>query len=76
MLSNLPTNASTVTAQRLTAQSALSRADMGDAMSFGGRTFEDGSCINEGTDVLESVEVSGGEATFVVFESEALVVSF
>lgn len=76
VLSNLQGQVTAVTAQRLTAGSALSRVDSGDAMSFGGKTFTDGSCVIAGTEAVESAGVVDGEATFVVAATEALLVTF
>jgi len=65
---------SSVKAKRLTAASAQSRQDQGDAMSFGGQSFKDGSCTITGSETFETADVSGGSATFSVKASEALLV--
>ncbi|KAK9426086.1 hypothetical protein SUNI508_12630 [Seiridium unicorne] len=66
--------ASSVRAKRLTATSALSRQDQGEIPTFGGQSFTDGTCVVNGTETYETVSVSGGQATFAVSASEALVV--
>lgn len=63
-----------VRAKRLTAASALSRQDQGGNPSWGGQTFANGTCVVSGTEVFETVAVSGGQATFSLAASEALVV--
>ncbi|KAL1870541.1 hypothetical protein VTK73DRAFT_2580 [Phialemonium thermophilum] len=65
---------SDVKAKRLTATSASSRQDRGDVITFGGQAFDDGSCVVNGTETLESATVSGGQATFDLKASEALIV--
>lgn len=66
--------AGSVRAKRLTAASALSRQDQGGNPSWGGQTFANGTCVVSGTEVFETVAVSGGQATFALKASEALVV--
>jgi hypothetical protein len=66
--------ATNVTAKRLTAASALSRVDQGSNPTFGGQTFANGTCEVGGTETYESTTVSGGNATFAVGASEALLV--
>ncbi|KAK6062787.1 hypothetical protein SCUP234_12924 [Seiridium cupressi] len=66
--------ASSVRAKRLTATSALSRQDQGEIPTFGGQSFTDGTCVVNGTETYETVSASGGQATFAVSASEALVV--
>lgn len=63
-----------VKAKRLTAASALSRVDQGSSPTFGGQTFADGTCVVQGRETFESVTVTGGQATFSVGATEALVV--
>lgn len=65
---------STVRAKRLTAVSATSRVDQGSPPSFGGQQFGDGSCAISGTETFETTSVSGGQATFSVKATEALLV--
>jgi hypothetical protein len=65
--------ATTVKAKRLTAANALSRVDQGSNPSFGGQTFANVTCAISGTETFESTAVSGGEATFTVQASEALL---
>ncbi|KAK3313124.1 hypothetical protein B0H66DRAFT_569615 [Apodospora peruviana] len=66
--------AATVKAKRLTAASAGSRVDQGSSPSFGGQTFVDGTCVADGTETYETTAVSGGQATFSLKATEALVV--
>ncbi len=67
--------AATVRAKRLTAAAgAGARVDKGDAMSFGGQTWTDGTCVVAGTETFETVKVEGGQASFQVRATEALVV--
>ncbi|KAM0334424.1 hypothetical protein ACHAQA_001450 [Verticillium albo-atrum] len=63
-----------VTAKRLTAAFSTSRVDQGQSPTVAGQTFAGGSCNVQGTAVSESVTVSGGQATFTVGASEALLV--
>jgi hypothetical protein len=72
VLSGLGTSA--LKAKRLTAASASSRVDEGSNPTFGGQTFANGTCEVQGTEMFESTTVSGGEATFTVAASEALLV--
>lgn len=64
----------TVKAKRLTASSATARADQGGDLSFGGQTFTDGTCEMAGSERFETTTVSGGEATFTLKATEALLV--
>ncbi|KAI7784944.1 hypothetical protein LA080_008343 [Diaporthe eres] len=73
VLTGLDTAAS-VRAKRLTAASALSRQDQGGNPTFGGQTYANGTCVVGGAETYETVAVSGGQATFTVKASEALVV--
>lgn len=63
-----------VTAKRLTAASATSRQDQGNKPTFGGQTFQDGTCLIQGTAVTETTVVNEGKALFTVAASEALLV--
>ncbi|EED21950.1 hypothetical protein TSTA_091910 [Talaromyces stipitatus ATCC 10500] len=63
-----------VTAKRLTAPYAASRVDYGGNPTVAGRTFVNGTCTIQGTAVEETTTVSGGEATFTIGASEALLV--
>jgi len=63
-----------VKAKRLTAASALSRPDQGGNPSFGGQYFNNGTCTVGGTEIYETTAVSGGQATFVLKATEALLV--
>lgn len=67
-------SSSTVTAKRLTAASATSRVDQGNSPTVAGLSFTDGTCVKKGTQVTESTSVTGGQATFTVAASEALLV--
>ena len=64
---------STVRAKRLTALNTNSRVDQGSVPSFGGQTFANGTCVVGGTERFESTTTSGGQATFTVAASEALL---
>ncbi|KAJ4424403.1 hypothetical protein N0V82_000924 [Gnomoniopsis sp. IMI 355080] len=66
--------ASSVRAKRLTAASALSRQDQGGNPSWGGQYYTNATCVVGGTEVYETATVSGGQATFSLYASEALVV--
>jgi hypothetical protein len=66
--------ASTVKSKRLTAASSLSRVDQGSNPTFGGQTFANITCGISGTEVFESATVSGGQVTFTLQASEALLV--
>ncbi|PGH14353.1 hypothetical protein AJ80_05943 [Polytolypa hystricis UAMH7299] len=68
------TSSSQVTAKRLTAPNANSRQDRGENPNIAGRSFTDGTCVMQGTETVETVAVSGGQATFTVAASEALLV--
>lgn len=67
-------SATSVKAKRLTAASALSRVDQGSNPTFGGQMFANVTCAIGGTETYESTVVSGGQATFSVGASEALLV--
>ena len=64
----------TVTAKRLTAAYSTSRVDQGESPTVAGLTFGNGDCTVQGTESAETATVSGGEATFTVGASEALLV--
>ncbi|KAK0611804.1 glycoside hydrolase family 79 protein [Immersiella caudata] len=66
--------AATVKAKRLTASSATARADQGGDISFGGQTFTDVTCKIAGSERYETATVSGGQVTFAVKATEALLV--
>ena len=66
--------ATSVKAKRLTAPSALSRQDQGGDIRFGGQYFNNGTCTIGGTESIESTDVSGGQATFTLKATEALLV--
>ncbi|KAJ3454144.1 hypothetical protein MRS44_018038 [Fusarium solani] len=63
----------TIGATRLTATSALSRQDEGDAPTFGGQVFSDETCQLQNQAVKERVKVSNGVAKFKLASSEALL---
>ncbi|KAF3764753.1 family 79 glycoside hydrolase [Cryphonectria parasitica EP155] len=67
-------SASSVKAKRLTAANALSRQDEGGNPSWGEQYYANGTCVVGGTETYETTSVSGGQATFTVAASEALVV--
>jgi hypothetical protein len=66
----------TIKSKRLTAASALSRADDGSAPTFGGQQFADVTCNKAGTETFERTAVVNGSAKFSVAASEALLVYF
>ena len=63
-----------VTAKRLTAPYSTSRVDRGESPTVAGQTFGNGDCVVEGDEVLETATVQGGQASFTVSASEALLV--
>jgi hypothetical protein len=63
------------TAQRLTSSSSTNRVDQGATVTIAGQWFANGTCIQTGTESLETTAVSGGEATFTVAAAEALLIS-
>lgn len=63
-----------VRAKRLTAASAESRQDQGSLPTFGGQTFEDGTCLVDGTETFETTTISDGQANFTLQASEGLLV--
>jgi hypothetical protein len=67
-------SASAVTAKRLTGAYSTSRVDEGESPTVAGQTFGNGDCTVQGTESVETATVSGGEATFTVGASEALLV--
>lgn len=74
VLTGLQAGGAGVRAKRLAAASALARQDRGANPSWGGQTFANGTCVVGGAETFETVAVSGGQATFTVAASEALVV--
>ncbi|KAL4899291.1 hypothetical protein BDW74DRAFT_171583 [Aspergillus multicolor] len=69
-------DSATVTAKRLTAPYSTSRVDRGESPTVAGQTFGNGDCVVSGEQDVESVDVEGGEASFIVGASEALLVYF
>ncbi|KAF2025712.1 hypothetical protein EK21DRAFT_103758 [Setomelanomma holmii] len=67
-------SSTTVSAKRLTAASATSRVDQGSNPTVAGQTFANGTCVIKGTQAIESATVSGGQATFTVAASQALLI--
>ncbi|KAL1887480.1 hypothetical protein Sste5346_010179 [Sporothrix stenoceras] len=66
-----------ISAKRLTAASALSRQDEGDAPTYAGQSFSNnGNCALTGKKEMEQVSVSSGKATLKLYASEALVITF
>ncbi|CAK7227504.1 hypothetical protein SBRCBS47491_006591 [Sporothrix bragantina] len=66
----------TISAKRLTANSALSRQDQGDAPTYAGQSFSNsGNCALTGKKETEQTLVSGGKATLKLYASEALVIT-
>ncbi|KAI3533867.1 hypothetical protein CSPX01_12487 [Colletotrichum filicis] len=74
VLSGLTTAAGRVRSKRVTAASAEARQDRGGNASFGQQFFNNGTCTIGGTETFETTTVSGGQATFSVKASEALLV--
>ncbi|KAL2814146.1 Six-hairpin glycosidase-like protein [Aspergillus granulosus] len=66
-------SSASVTAKRLTAPYSTSRVDRGESPTIAGQTFGNGDCAIEGTAAIETVDMAGGEATFSVGASEALL---
>jgi hypothetical protein len=65
---------STVTTKLLTAPYATSRVDYGANPTVAGQTFANGTCVVQGSVQEQTVTVSGGQASFSVGASEALLV--
>jgi Glycosyl hydrolase family 79 C-terminal beta domain len=63
-----------VKAKRLTAPSSNSRVDQGENPTFGGQEIANVTCAVLGAEVWEKTDVVGGQASFVVGASEALLV--
>ncbi|KAL4998650.1 Six-hairpin glycosidase-like protein [Aspergillus recurvatus] len=63
----------TLTAKRLTAPYSTSRVDRGESPTVSGQTFGNGDCGMEGDELVETAAVEGGEASFTVGASEALL---
>ncbi|KAK3689891.1 hypothetical protein B0T22DRAFT_374914 [Podospora appendiculata] len=67
--------ARTVRAKRLTAAGgATARVDQGGNPTFGGQWFTNETCVVAGTETFETAVVEGGQATFQVKATEALLV--
>ncbi|KAH7472860.1 hypothetical protein FOMA001_g11929 [Fusarium oxysporum f. sp. matthiolae] len=64
-----------VSAMRLTAKSSLSRQDDGEAPTFAGISVDDSTCQPSGKTVVETVDVTGGSASFNLAASEALLIT-
>ncbi|KAK3376893.1 hypothetical protein B0T24DRAFT_525475 [Lasiosphaeria ovina] len=73
-MTGLMPTATALKAKRLTAASASSRADQGNDISFGGQYFRNVTCAAGGTETYESTTVTGGQATFSLQATEALLV--
>lgn len=63
-----------VRAKRLTSTGATARIDQGGDIKFGGQYFNNGTCTISGTETFETFEVSGGQVTFSLKATEALLV--
>ncbi|KAL2260516.1 hypothetical protein VTK26DRAFT_5443 [Humicola hyalothermophila] len=74
VLTGLEGEGRTVRAKRLAAMSALSRADRGDDILFGGQWFTNGTCVVGGQETFETAVVEGGRVEFEVRATEALLV--
>ncbi|KAL4965464.1 uncharacterized protein BDV14DRAFT_208713 [Aspergillus stella-maris] len=68
-------SSSSVTARRLTAAYSTSRVDEGETPTVAGQTFGNGDCTVQGDELIETLSVTGGEATLTVSASEALLVT-
>jgi hypothetical protein len=64
-----------VKAKRLTAKSSLSMQDSGEAPQFGGQSVDDETCLFSGAEVIETVQVTDGSASFSLAASEALLIT-
>lgn len=73
-LSGIPST--TASARRLTGNAATARVDQGGNITIAGLTFANGSCVIQGSEVVEKYTVNDGMATFNVAASEALLVDF
>lgn len=73
-LSGIPS--STASARRLTGNAATARVDQGGNITIAGLTFANGTCVIQGSEVVEKYAVDNGMATFNVAASEALLVDF
>ena len=73
-LTGLATAPGTKQAKRLTAPNATSRVDQGATVTIGGSASFTSSCARSGTQVTESVPVSGNALSVRVAASEALLV--
>jgi hypothetical protein len=67
-------SATSVVARRLAGGSATARVDQGGIVTIAGQTFTGGTCVKEGTELLETTTVTSGRATFSVAASEALLI--
>lgn len=68
-------SSSTVTAVRLTGDSAMARIDQGGIVTVAGQTFDNGTCTIQGHKVEEDVDVGeNGEAMVSVGAAEAVLV--
>lgn len=65
---------SKTSATRLTAEFATSRQDRGQVPTVGGQSFEDGTCVIQGTPVSEEADLVDGQGVFSVSASEALLI--
>ncbi|KAL4267884.1 Beta-glucuronidase C-terminal domain-containing protein [Pleurotus pulmonarius] len=70
---NLPTSGSR-TLKRLTAPSAMSRVDQGEAVTIGGGGTFDSTCRNAGTQTRETISISNSGLSVTVRASESVIV--
>ena len=70
----LTASQSSAVAKRMTAPSAASRVDAGDAITIGGSASFTSSCTETGGQTTETVTISGTSMTVSVRASEALIV--
>ncbi|KAK4172980.1 family 79 putative glycoside hydrolase [Triangularia setosa] len=73
-LTGLPSSITSVRSRRLTGDSATSRSDRSSPATFGGQTFQDGTCVKQGTEKIEEASVRAGSVTLTLAASEALLV--
>ncbi|KAK4669095.1 uncharacterized protein QC763_0029010 [Podospora pseudopauciseta] len=73
-LTGLPSGLTSVLSKRLTGSSATSRSDRSSPATFGGQTFQDGTCVKQGIEQVEEASVGAGSVTLSLAASEALLV--
>jgi hypothetical protein len=63
-----------VAVKRMTAPSATARVDEGAVVTIGGSPSFTSTCVRNGTQITESMNISGGSLSVLVHASEALIV--